>query len=132
VAKQFDRRQDARARELKQLEDQVDKLRRLHERRTEARTEIVRDRVNQLLRQADGLGWGAPEEVTGGPWGFQMGPGSIRFGGSGVVSEDVRIEHHDHDVDSDHDVDVDEDEDQDRDDDDQDSDEDPVRRPAAL
>lgn len=85
VSKQFDRRQQFREKELKELEDKVAQLRSLHDRRTAAKSEIVRDRVKQLLRQADGLGWGGPEE-EGGPTPFEarygMGLGGKYGGGS--------------------------------------------------
>jgi len=59
VSEQFDARQEAREAELKQLEEQLRKLRELQARRAKAKEEIVRDRIRQLLRDADGLGWGA-------------------------------------------------------------------------
>jgi hypothetical protein len=61
VSEQFDARQEAREAELKQLEEQLRKLRELQARRAKAKEEIVRDRVRALLRDADGLGWGADE-----------------------------------------------------------------------
>lgn len=64
VAKQFDLRQEARDRELKQLEDQVRRLRELHQKREKQKEQIVQDRVRQLLNDVDGLGWGVEE---GGP-----------------------------------------------------------------
>jgi hypothetical protein len=67
VSEQFDARQEAREGELKQLEEQLRKLRELHARRAKGKDEIVRDRVRQLLRDADGLGWGADEAVPQAP-----------------------------------------------------------------
>ena len=58
VAAQFDVRQEARDRELKQLEEHLRKLRELHQRRAKEKDQIVRDRVRQLLRDVEGLGWG--------------------------------------------------------------------------
>jgi hypothetical protein len=58
-AQEFDARQESREKQLQQLEDQLKKLRALHARRAKEKEEIVRDRVRQLLRDADGLGWGS-------------------------------------------------------------------------
>jgi hypothetical protein len=57
VSDQFDMRQEARERELKELEDHVRQLRVLHQRRAAEKNQIVRDRVRQLLRDVEGLGW---------------------------------------------------------------------------
>ena len=64
VAKQFDARQLLREGELNQLEEQLRKLRELHQRRAKQRDQIVQDRVRQLLRDADGIGWGSDEESS--------------------------------------------------------------------
>ncbi len=72
VSEQFDSRQEARETELKQLEEQLRKLRELHARRAKEKDQIVRDRVRQLLRDADGLGWGTDGNVV------QPGPNAIR------------------------------------------------------
>ena len=58
VSEQFDARQEVRERELKELEEQVRKLRDLQQRRAKEKDQIIRDRVRQLLRDVDGLGWG--------------------------------------------------------------------------
>jgi hypothetical protein len=58
VSEQFDGRQESRERELKAVEEHVRKLRELHQRRAKEKDQIVRDRVRQLLRDVDGLGWG--------------------------------------------------------------------------
>lgn len=65
AAKSFDIRQEARDRELKELEAEVRKLRQLHQKRAKQKDQIVQDRVRQLLRDADGLGWGADENAPG-------------------------------------------------------------------
>jgi len=57
ITEQFDQRQTAREQELAQLEQQLKKLRALHEQRAKEKKEIVQDRVKQLLRDASGLGW---------------------------------------------------------------------------
>lgn len=59
VARQFDVRQAFRNRELKRLEADLRALRDRHEKREKLRAEIVHNRVNQLLRESEGLGWGA-------------------------------------------------------------------------
>jgi hypothetical protein len=58
IARHFDIRQESRDRELKRLEEQVRKLREVHQKRARQKEQIVQDRVRQLLRDADGLGWG--------------------------------------------------------------------------
>jgi hypothetical protein len=65
VSAQFDARQDSRELELKQLEEQVKKLRAMHERRAKEKEQIIKDRVRQLLRDAEGLGWGGEGAATG-------------------------------------------------------------------
>lgn len=62
VGKQFDARQLVREGELKQLEQQLHKLQELHQRRAKQRDQIIEERVRQLLRDADGLGWGSDDE----------------------------------------------------------------------
>ena len=58
VSEHFDVRREVREREAKDLEEQVRKLRELQQRRAKEKDQIVRDRVRQLLRDVDGLGWG--------------------------------------------------------------------------
>jgi hypothetical protein len=65
VSEQFDLRQEVRERELKDLEVQVRKLRELQQRRAKEKDLIIRDRVRQLLRDVDGLGWGDDGHVNG-------------------------------------------------------------------
>lgn len=59
---QFELRQEGRSRELKELEERVAALRELHEKRAAAKEEIVARRLDQLLLDAEGLGWGPPGE----------------------------------------------------------------------
>jgi hypothetical protein len=63
IETQFDVRQENRAKTLKQLEDQMKRLRDLHERRTREKNQIVQDRLRQLLRDADGVGWGEADTL---------------------------------------------------------------------
>jgi hypothetical protein len=57
LADQFDARQKERETELKQLEEQLKELRSIHDKRKEQKDTIVRERLRQLIREADGLGW---------------------------------------------------------------------------
>ncbi len=57
IGKQFDLRQKRHGSEIEALETQVKKLKELVRKRQEAREEIVSRRVEQTLREADGLGW---------------------------------------------------------------------------
>lgn len=58
VAKQFTVRQSLREKQLAELETQLQRLRTIHSERANQRDRIVADRVQQLLRDAVGLGWG--------------------------------------------------------------------------
>jgi hypothetical protein len=60
LGKQFDAQQKRRDLELTRLEAQTKKLRDLMKKRTDARTTIIEKRLDQLLREADGLGWASP------------------------------------------------------------------------
>lgn len=62
LEKEFDERQQARETQLKQIETELGRLRRLHDERARARNNIVDARVLELLRTASGLGWDLPEE----------------------------------------------------------------------
>jgi hypothetical protein len=59
VTNQFNARQKQREQELKQLEEQLKKLRSIQERREAARDEIIADRVRQLIKESEGLNWGS-------------------------------------------------------------------------
>ena len=61
VGEQFDARQDAKTKELKALEEQLIKLKELHAKRSQQRDQIVADRVQQIVKEADGLGWGTSD-----------------------------------------------------------------------
>ncbi len=64
VSEQFDIRQSFRESELKEVEEHVRKLRELHQRRAMEKDQIVRDRVRQLLRDVEGLGWGDDDHLA--------------------------------------------------------------------
>lgn len=78
VSEQFDSRQAIREEELKRLEEQLKKLKGLHDRRVAEKSQIIEDRVRQLLRDADGLGWGNDEGRAYAPAGIEWAP---RYGG---------------------------------------------------
>jgi hypothetical protein len=67
LAKEFDLQQKRRELELARLEAHMKKLRDMMNKRSTARRTIVEQRLDQLLREAEGLGWNAPAK-TGGPY----------------------------------------------------------------
>jgi hypothetical protein len=58
--KQFDLQQKRRDLELAQLEAQLKKVRDLMKKRADARQTIVEKRLDQILRDVEGLGWAQP------------------------------------------------------------------------
>ncbi len=58
VALLFDAKQKQRIRELDDMEKELKRLRTVHERRENEKDRIVSDRVQQLIRETQGLGWG--------------------------------------------------------------------------
>ncbi len=60
IDKQFDFQQKRRELELAQLEAQLKKVRDLMKKRADARPTIVEKRLDQILREAEGLGWTPP------------------------------------------------------------------------
>jgi hypothetical protein len=61
LGKQFDLQQKRRELELSRLEARMKKVRDLMKKRSDARTTIIEKRLDQVLREAEGLGWGAPQ-----------------------------------------------------------------------
>jgi hypothetical protein len=57
LEKQFELRQQRHKKEIESLEAQVKKLRDLVDKRQENRREIVAKRLDQILQEAQGLGW---------------------------------------------------------------------------
>ena len=57
LEKQFDQRQKRHEEEIKQLEAQVKKLKDLVDKRQENRREIIGARLNQIVKESQGLGW---------------------------------------------------------------------------
>lgn len=60
LGKEFDYQQKRRDLDLTRLEAKVKKLRELMKKRTDARQMIVEKRLDQLIREAEGLGWTVP------------------------------------------------------------------------
>jgi hypothetical protein len=57
LAKQFDQRQKRHEHEIAELEAKVKKLKDLVARRQDNRRDIITKRVDQILRDSEGLGW---------------------------------------------------------------------------
>jgi hypothetical protein len=64
ITKHFEIRQKIRARELEELQSQIRRLQELHERRQQEKSQIVADRLRQVLREAQGLGWGSSDAAV--------------------------------------------------------------------
>lgn len=69
IGKQFDVQQQVRELEVSRIEAKVKKLRETITKRAGARAAIVRNRREQLLQEAEGLGWNSPEGGHAGGWG---------------------------------------------------------------
>ncbi len=57
---QFDQHIQQQQKELEELEKQIADLRTLLKKRTDAKTKIVQRRIDQLVQDAEGLGWNSP------------------------------------------------------------------------
>jgi hypothetical protein len=57
LGKQFDARQKGHEKQIAELEAQVAKLRELVKKRQTSRSEIISLRLEQMLRETQGLGW---------------------------------------------------------------------------
>jgi hypothetical protein len=68
LAKEFDLQQKRRELELTRLETHMKKLRDMMNKRGAARQTIVEKRLDQLLRDADGLGWNSPSKSAPFPY----------------------------------------------------------------
>lgn len=64
LEKEFDLQQKRRDLELSRVEARLKKVRELMKKRGEARQSIIDKRLDQLLREADGLGWTPPPGVN--------------------------------------------------------------------
>jgi len=60
LAKLFDLQQKERESEIADIEGRVRRLREMLDKRTKARQSIITNRLEQLLREAEGLGWVEP------------------------------------------------------------------------
>jgi hypothetical protein len=81
--RQFDTQQKLRELEVSRIEARVQKLRELIRKRTDSRRKIIDNRYEQLLNDADGLGW-----TSAGAAGPQYRPqpvGPVRAGFSGFT-----------------------------------------------
>ncbi len=81
----FELRQQRRMQELQELESRVRKFRGTLEAREQQKAEIVKSRLEYVLREADGLGWG-----DGAPSGAASGLGGGLSGGGAGVGPGVR------------------------------------------
>jgi parvulin-like peptidyl-prolyl isomerase len=73
LGQQFDLHLEAQQKELDELEKQVAKLKAVLKKRKDAKENIVERRLEQLVQEADGLGWNAPR---GGKFGGDFWPPS--------------------------------------------------------
>jgi hypothetical protein len=89
LERQFDLRQKAAESEVAQLEAQVQRLRDLIQKRQQARQEIVQKRLDQLLREAEGLGWPAPTSGGRGPYSPAVSPLSPKGSASGQSGQNI-------------------------------------------
>jgi hypothetical protein len=60
LSKQFDAHMEQQQKELTALEKQIADLRAILKKRQDAKTDIIDRRMDQLIRDAEGLGWTAP------------------------------------------------------------------------
>jgi hypothetical protein len=60
LSEQFDQHSKKQEKELEEIEKQIANLKGLLKRRLDAKSTIVERRADQLIRDADGLGWTAP------------------------------------------------------------------------
>jgi hypothetical protein len=64
LAKEFDLQQKRRDVELARMEARLKKVRELMQKRSDARQSIIEKRLDQLLREAEGLGWTPPAGIN--------------------------------------------------------------------
>ena len=65
LVQQFDNHQQQQQKELDELEKQIKQLRETLKKRQDAKNSIVERRLEQLVHEADGLGWTAPHGNSG-------------------------------------------------------------------
>jgi hypothetical protein len=78
LTQQFDQQIQEQQKELEDLEKQIASLKAVLTKRKEAKSTIVERRIEQLIQDAEGLGWNAPGSSGGGRVGPPYGPtGSV-------------------------------------------------------
>jgi hypothetical protein len=65
---QFDTHLEQKKKELEELEKQIENLRKVLQKRQDAKDKIVERRFEQLVQEADGMGWGTPGVPHSGFW----------------------------------------------------------------
>lgn len=90
LGKQFDAQHQRREMELRRIEERVKRLRATMQKRNDARKEIIASRLDQLVREAEGLGWNEPN--GGGNFGFPGAFGGPGAGGGGIFSSPVPLD----------------------------------------
>ncbi len=80
LGKQFDVQRQRREQEIAQIEERVGKLREQLKKRSDARQTIIDRRLEQIVSDADGLGWNGADGGGGGGFG-----GFSAFGGAGLA-----------------------------------------------
>ena len=84
VAREYDEHVKIQQAELESLEKKIAQLRGVAKKRADAKSTIVNQRIDQLLQEAQGLGWGAP-----GSAGFVANPAQYVFYVGQPNAEDV-------------------------------------------
>jgi hypothetical protein len=77
ISEHFEIRQKMRAQELEDLQKQIRRLQELHDRREQEKNQIISDRLRQVLRDADGLGWGGSDTAAPSGLGLQSSPNLV-------------------------------------------------------
>jgi hypothetical protein len=62
LTKQFDAHLEQQKKELEALEKQIERLRSTLDKRREAKDKIIERRIEQLVEEAEGLGWNTPNQ----------------------------------------------------------------------
>jgi NAD(P)H-hydrate repair Nnr-like enzyme with NAD(P)H-hydrate dehydratase domain len=88
LSKQFDENAQRQQKTLEDLEKEIATLRRTLSKRAEHKSDIVNRRLEQLLLDADGLGWNSPN--TQGGFGFGGGMGGFGSGAFAPVAKPHR------------------------------------------
>jgi hypothetical protein len=91
VTKQFTVRQQMREKQLEQLEEQVARLRGLQEQRTAQKDRIIADRVQQLIREATGLGWGETSDNFDFKFDVKVNSDALPFGVHSRIAAPARV-----------------------------------------